>query len=347
MNRLLQRQIRKYLEDTASLSSNQLEFLKAVERSYENYEEQLEILHKTIVVSSEELFEANRKLEAEAVQQRKLIKSLNETIRSLRPKQKEENQSQLHENGKDLMSLIEDQAAQLIEIQKDRIVLMKDLEKRNQDLNDFAQIVSHDLKSPLRSINAIVSWLQEDYATLFDEEATTHFTKLLGKVEKMELLIDGILKYSTIDKVEKIRKKVDLNLILRAITEIIHIPKHIKITVKNELPILFGDSFRLQQLFQNLIDNAILNCDKVEGSIEIDCVSFDAYWQFLIKDNGKGIPEQYHEKIFKIFQSLDESKHATGMGLSIAKKIVNFYEGNIWLESEVGKGTTFYFTIRK
>jgi signal transduction histidine kinase len=101
------------------------------------------------------------------------------------------------------------------------------------------------------------------------------------------------------------------------------------------------------QLFQNLITNAVKYCDKEQGIIEIDCTAIKKFWQFSISDNGMGIAEKYQEKIFQIFQVLEESEYSTGVGLSIVKKVIDFYEGDIWLESEVGVGTTFYFTLPK
>ena len=103
----------------------------------------------------------------------------------------------------------------------------------------------------------------------------------------------------------------------------------------------------MHQLFQNLISNAVTNIDKEEGLLIIDVKENKTHWEFCIKDNGIGIPKEYHEKIFQIFQSIGTKERSTGIGLSIVKKIVDLYEGKIWLESNVGEGTTFYFTLKK
>lgn len=231
--------------------------------------------------------------------------------------------------------------------EKEKELLLRYLKKSNAELNDFAHVVSHDLKSPLRSMNALISWMQEDYATFLKEEEDTHFEMLIKKVDKMDHLINGILKYASVDKVEKQIKDINLNSILENILETIFIPSHIEIIVKKELPIVKGDKFRLQQLFQNLLSNAIKYIDKENGYVEIDVVSDSLYWKFSIKDNGIGINKKYFRKIFKVFQVLEEGEDSTGVGLSIVKKIIEFYNGQIWVESEVNQGTTFYFKLLK
>ncbi|PKV52985.1 PAS domain S-box-containing protein [Aquimarina sp. MAR_2010_214] len=249
-------------------------------------------------------------------------------------------------NIKYQVAFIEDITEQLrVEKQRDRLV--KKLEKSNQELNDYAHIVSHDLKSPLRSMNALITWLKEDYADTLDDGAQNSLNMLLKKVDKMDHLINGILKYSSIDKQDYPEKNIDLTDILTDIIDVIHIPDHIKVSIINELPVVKGDKFRLQQLFQNLISNAVKYNDKEKGIVEISCKENGKFWEFAIKDNGQGIPDKYHNKIFQIFQTLDNKKESTGVGLSIVKKIVDLYSGKIWVESEEGQGTTFYFTLKK
>jgi PAS domain S-box-containing protein len=232
-----------------------------------------------------------------------------------------------------------------LQVQKE--ILLKDLEKSNDELHEYAHVVSHDLKSPLRSINALVSWLKEDNIGKFDETSLQNFGLIESTVEKMEQLISNILNYSSLgaDSVQK--EMVNLNNLVSEQKDILYFPKHISLTIKSKLPTLFGDNTKLQQLFQNLISNAIKFCDKEKGIIEVDYIELESHYQFSVKDNGMGIEEKYHEKIFKIFNYLNKSKDSSGIGLSIVKKIVALHEGAIWLESELGKGTTFYFTIKK
>jgi PAS domain S-box-containing protein len=233
------------------------------------------------------------------------------------------------------------------EAEEQKEALLKDLTKSNQELNDFAHVVSHDLKSPLRSMNALVSWLQEDSASFSNDEIDTNFNLLLKKIDRMDLLINGILSYASIDKVEKKEKPINLDVLVKDLLDTIHVPEHIEIIFKAELPTIKADSFKMIQLFQNLLSNAIKYSDKKKGTIIIDCLSKKDKWQFSIQDNGMGISEKYFKKIFKVFQVLEESEESSGVGLSIVQKIIVFYDGKIWLESKLKKGTTFFFTLPK
>jgi len=231
--------------------------------------------------------------------------------------------------------------------EKEKEQVLKDLRKSNTELKDFAHVVSHDLKSPLRSMNALISWMQEDYSEFLKEVEDAHFEMLIKKIDKMDHLINGILKYASVDKIQKQVKNINLNTIVQDILESIFVPTHVKIDIKKELPIVKGDKFRLQQLFQNLLSNAIKYIDKDHGVVVVNCVSDGIYWKFSIQDNGIGIKEKYFKKIFKVFQVLEEGENSTGVGLSIVKKIIDMYNGEIWLESSINKGTTFYFTLLK
>ncbi|RSC93687.1 GAF domain-containing sensor histidine kinase [Tenacibaculum singaporense] len=232
-------------------------------------------------------------------------------------------------------------------VEKKNIDLLKKVEKSNQELEEYAHIVSHDLKSPIRSIHALTSWIKSDNAGVFDEASLQNFELIENTLEKMEQLITDVLEYSSITNGAKENNDVDLNLLIEEIKKVIYIPKNISIKVLQELPIIKGDKTKFQQLFQNLISNAIKFNDKEKGIIEIDVKDQNSFYKFSIKDNGIGIEKEHFDKIFKIFQSLKKSKDSSGIGLSIVKKIVNFYKGEIWLESEINKGTTFFFTIKK
>jgi len=225
-------------------------------------------------------------------------------------------------------------------------VLLSNLELRNQELSDYAHMVSHDLKSPLRSIDTLTAWLGEDYKDAFDENGNKTLRLIRSNVEKMDTLINGILEYSTIGKNQIEIYDVNTDALIDEVLNSIQVPKKIIIT-KNNLPIIKGDKYRLQQLFQNLIDNAISYNDKEQGLIDIGANDIGEFWQFYVKDNGKGIEKIYFDKIFKTFEKLQNNGSSTGIGLSIVKKIVDLYGGKIWLTSEVNEGTTFYFTLKK
>lgn len=232
-----------------------------------------------------------------------------------------------------------------LELQKENLV--KELEKSNVGLQEYAHIVSHDLKSPLRSISALCTWLNEDYQDKLDENGKYNLSMMQEKVEAMDSLIDGILKYSTINSDNIDNTSVDVNEVIKEITDIIYIPEHVKVIVKSSLPIIYADRTKIHQLIQNFLSNAVVHIERENGLVEIACQETKTHWQFSVKDNGVGIPKEYHEKIFKIFQSVGNKERSTGIGLSIVKKIIDLYEGQVWLESEIGEGTTFFFTLKK
>lgn len=232
-------------------------------------------------------------------------------------------------------------------LEKQKELILNELEKRNEELNEYAHIVSHDLKSPLRNIDALVSWIKEDNKNKLDVITLQNLDLIEKTLENMENLISNILSYSSSGTSQDNDELIALDEIVHNIIKFILIPENISVSVLKKLPMIYGDTTKFQQLFQNLISNAIKFSDKEKGIVEINYIENETHYQFSIKDNGIGIEKQYHDKIFKIFQSLTKRQDSTGIGLSIAKKIVELYQGKIWLDSEKGIGTTFYFTIAK
>lgn len=348
MNSLLRRQLRKYLTDDLKSNSGLEEFLDAVDRSYSNFDEQLAMQQRAMTISSDELYRANQQLRDEAKAQNEVIDKLKHIIETLKfynlPDGEKTDNIDL--DGSKLVDFIDNQTKEIVEINKQREQLLEELAYQNQELSDYAHMVSHDLKSPLRSIDTLTAWLKEDYADQLDDNGKAQINTIRTSVEKMDTLINGILEYSTIGKTSIDVYDVDLNLLTDDIIKIIEVPDHINIE-KPSLPVIKGDKYRLQQLFQNLISNAIAYNDKDQGKIEIGITDKDQFWEFYVKDNGKGIEEVYFEKIFKTFQKLENNQESTGIGLSVVKKIVELYGGDIWLTSELGKGTTFHFTLKK
>ncbi len=244
------------------------------------------------------------------------------------------------------VAMIEDITEQRnLELQKEK--LLKELENSNKGLQEYAHIVSHDLKSPLRSISALATWLSEDHKLVLNEEGVNNLEMMQEKIEAMDALIDGVLKYSSIDIGSLESGRIDLNAIVNNIREIIFVPEHVRIVILNPLPEIRADHTRIHQLFQNIISNAVNYIEADEGLVKVSSSESATHWHFKIEDNGVGIPEEYHEKIFEVFQSLNSEQHSTGIGLSIVKKIVELYEGEISLESEIAKGTLFNFSIKK
>jgi len=350
MNALLKRQLRKHLQNQGVDYKEDLDvFLNAVSSSYTNYEEQLAMVQRAMALSSDELYEANESLRKETSQQKEIIESLTNTIAQLyKHSNPEEPNQKIEETNLDALELarvIDNQTREIIESNRQRDILLAKLEKQNKELNDYAHIVSHDLKSPLNNINALTNFLIEDGDVRGD--GAENLDLILEHVEHMHDLIQGILEYSAIDKVEDEAYAINLNKLVARLIETMHIPAHIEVSILNQLPLVYGNSFRFQQLFQNLIQNAIRYNDKAQGFVKIDFKDLGTRYQFSIADNGNGIAPSYHDKIFQVFQTLDNDSKHKGIGLSIVLKIIKYYDGEIWLESELQQGTTFFFTLPK
>jgi light-regulated signal transduction histidine kinase (bacteriophytochrome) len=227
--------------------------------------------------------------------------------------------------------------------------LRQKLEEKSKEFNDFSYIISHDLKAPLRAISSLVNWLKSDYGDKFDEEGFQFLELLVDRVHKMDKLIECILKYSRLSNNFDAKIQIDLNAYIKNIIETIVIPENIVLKVDTPLPTITASEESISQVFHQLIKNAIQFMDKPESQIHIGCVEEGQNYKFYVQDNGPGIEAKYHEKIFEIFQSLRpvEGPEITGMGLTIAKKIISTYNGKIWLESTPNEGSTFYFTLPK
>lgn len=230
---------------------------------------------------------------------------------------------------------------------KNQQILLKRLERSNQELNEYAHVVSHDLKSPIRNVGTMVSWLEEEYGYQLEGNGLNYLELIHENMANMDRLINDILTYASIDMEYDTFKPVDTQRVIQAVIQHNYIPEHIFIEISKELPTIQANYRQIEQLFQNLINNAIKYNDKEKGTIEIGYTSLEKFHQFYVKDNGIGIAENQHKKIFKTFNKLHNHKDSSGIGLSIVKKIVDTYDGSIWLESEIGKGTTFYFTLSK
>jgi PAS domain S-box-containing protein len=227
--------------------------------------------------------------------------------------------------------------------------LLQELSSANEELTNFAYVVSHDLKAPLRGIGSLADWLATDYAEHFNDEGREHMRLLINRVHRMGALIDGILQYSRVGRVREAHLPVDLNRLLAEVVDLLAPPPEVEVRVAPGLPPVVGEPTRLQQVFHNLISNALKYRDKPQGLVEIGCEDGGAQWRFYVRDNGPGIERRHFERIFQLFQTLAarDRVESTGVGLALVKKIVEMYHGQIWLESEVGTGTTFWFTLPK
>ncbi|TVZ55862.1 phospho-acceptor domain-containing protein [Lutibacter sp. Hel_I_33_5] len=349
MNSLLLRQLRKKLEEKYRSDKNLQAFFEAVNNSYNNFDDQFLMLQRAMSISSDELVEANLQLKKETESQQLVINKLRSILSNLNfaGLQYSEGQESVDIDESKLLDFIENQTNEIVKINKQRDILLNNLEYQNKELSDYAHMVSHDLKSPLRSIDALTSWIHSDYKDKLDDAGVKNLDLIRTNVDKMELLINGILDYSSIGRNKDEIQEVNLNLLINNYLNQTVIPDHIEIIIKDDLPVVKGDKFRLLQLFQNIIGNAIKYNDKEKGIIEILYFDSKDYWSFRIKDNGKGIDKKYFEKIFKTFYKLENNKDSTGIGLSIVKKIIDLYQGNLWVDSKVNEGTIFYFSIKK
>jgi two-component system sensor kinase FixL len=249
----------------------------------------------------------------------------------------------------------------------------KDLKKANEmlyssnkELDDFAYIVSHDLKEPLRGIFNYSSFLKEDYFDKLDEDGRSKLETLERLSRRMEALINSILYYSRLGRSEEIFEPVDLNTVLSDTLDNMQsliLESNVDVRVSEHFPKVFGNKTRIGEVFQNLIANAIKYNDKPDKRVEVGCVlngnenGQDALTEtgsenpppvFYVRDNGIGILEKHFDSLFRIFKRLNgrnKFSDGTGAGTTIVKKIIEQHNGKIWLESKVGEGSTFYFTL--
>ncbi len=235
---------------------------------------------------------------------------------------------------------------QLEEIVKRRT---RQLEIANRELKDFAYIVSHDLKAPLRAISQLAGWIAEDHQELLSEDGQEQLDLLLNRVKRMHSLIEGILQYSRIGRVRETVTEIDVAEMLTELVEFIGTPESVRVVLDPDLPVIWAERVRIFQLFQNLLSNSIKFMDKKAGLIHVSCQNLGGFYHFSVTDNGPGIKEEYFDKVFEIFQCLAprDEHESTGIGLSLVKKIVGLYNGEIWIESTVGQGTVFHFTLDK
>ena len=226
---------------------------------------------------------------------------------------------------------------------------MINLEKMNKELDQFAYVVSHDLKAPLRAIANLSQWIEEDLGPSIPEDIKKNMDTLRGRVHRMEALINGILSYSRSTRPKVEITSIDLEQLLKDIIAGLVVPAKFSVTIAHTMPVIHNNKVWIEQIFTNLISNAIKHNDKIEGKVEISYKDGGGYHQFAVTDNGPGIAEEYHEKVFTIFQTLEarDKVENTGVGLSIVKKIIEEQKGKIWIESQVGHGTSFVFHLPK
>lgn len=223
------------------------------------------------------------------------------------------------------------------------------LKRRNTELNQFAYIISHDLKAPLRAISNLSQWIEEDLEDKLTEESRENMFLLRQRVQRMQDMIQGILAYSRAGRTLTAGSRCDVRELIREVVADMAPPQGFEIRLGEGFPVLYTDGLGLRQVFANLIDNAIKHHDKPAGRVEIAVQEQESWYVFSVADDGPGIAAEYHQKVFELFQVLTprDSKESTGVGLALVKKIVENQGGRISIESQKDHGLTIAFTWPK
>jgi PAS domain S-box-containing protein len=233
------------------------------------------------------------------------------------------------------------------EAERDRLIAA--LERSNRELDQFAYVASHDLKAPLRGITNLAQWIGDDLKDVMTEETRGQMRLLTGRVHRMEALINGILDYSRAGRVREQPESVDVGALLTETIEMLSPTPPASIQVETRMPVVHSERVPLQQVFLNLMSNALKHALRPDTLVRVRCSETGDGWEFAIADNGPGISPEYHERIWGIFQTLRarDEVEGTGIGLSVVKKIVEARGGSVRVESAVGQGATFFFTWPK
>lgn len=248
------------------------------------------------------------------------------------------------EGGQQVISIVRDIT--------DRKQTEQKLREKIREMDDFIHVVSHDLKEPLRGIEAFAGFLAEDYAHLLDEEGRRYVHFLQSSAVRMKDLIHDLLTLASISRKAPTWQQVDLNEIL------LHVEQDLEYTIRQKqarverptpLPTVLCDPTQIGEVFKNLLSNAVKFNTSSTPEVKIDLKEEGRSYLFSVKDNGIGIDPRYQEQIFGLFERLhpQEEFEGTGAGLAICKKIIESYGGKIWVESELGEGSTFFFTLPK
>jgi two-component system sensor kinase FixL len=265
--------------------------------------------------------------------------------------------SQMWVDGKRLFAgLLRDiSARKAMEREKQQVI--SELARSNRELDDFAYIASHDLKEPLRGVANNATFLKEDYEALLDERGVKRINRMVFLCQRLERLVDDLLYFSRLGRQKLAVQPADLNEVIRDVQGVLETFLHennAEIVVENPLPTVVCDLPRITEVFRNLITNGIKYNNSPRKRIEIgaaasvDMSDGRPSFVFHVSDNGVGIPGEFHEEIFRIFKRLNEEedhRRGTGVGLTFVQKIIERHHGRIWLKSQPGAGTTFYFTL--
>ncbi len=223
------------------------------------------------------------------------------------------------------------------------------LARANRELRDFIYVIAHDLKAPIGGIQTILQLISSECADSLGRETKEQIRLVSNRVRRMRNLIDGMMQYADSTGPENERTLIDMNAVVREVSALISPPQSIRIIVENELPKVFFERVRAFHILQNLVANAVEYIDKPQGMVRIGCTGENGFWKFSVSDNGPGIEEKDLDRVFRAFQvgSKRNAYESVGLGLTLVSKIIEACGGRIWVESKVGTGTTFWFTIPK
>ena len=226
---------------------------------------------------------------------------------------------------------------------------LSELEATHEELRSFSYIVSHDLKAPLRAISSLAQWLENDYKDRLDGEGQEYLGMLMNRTNRLHHLIEGILAYSRIGRKDLEKEVVNTQQVVKSTIELLHASETACVEIQKDLPEVYYNAVQLQQIFQNLIGNAIKFMDKTDSEITVGCEDAGNHYEFYVQDNGPGIKPEHFDRVFKIFQTLQarDDIESTGIGLTIVKKIIEINSGQVWLDKNVKIGTCIRFTILK
>jgi signal transduction histidine kinase len=242
----------------------------------------------------------------------------------------------------------------LIENEKKLEATLAELADKNTELETFVYTVSHDLKTPIVTIEGFIGALREDFGNLIDENAEKYLNYMSDASRRMEILINDLLYLSRIGRLPERKIEFSFDDLMKKVLTTLqpYIDESgVILKVEKDLPLIYGEMERLSQVMENLLSNAVKYIGKENPAPRIDVGAIEQGGQkvFFVRDNGIGIEKNYYQKIFEIFQRLPAGKkigEGTGVGLTIVKRIIEHHGGKIWLESELGKGTTFFFTLK-
>lgn len=222
------------------------------------------------------------------------------------------------------------------------------LENLNQDLEQFIYAASHDLKTPIRGLHNLMQFMEADFSEELKESSKEYISLIKNRVQRINVLIDGLMRFGAISRERSTQTEYDLNKFLRRFIKN-HSTETIHIKIVSKLPTLSTNPIWINEIFSNLIENAIKHNDKPICEITIGHTEEKHYYKFFIKDNGTGVDKKYHDKMFKLFQTLniEEENPTAGIGLAIVKKIVIELGGKVWIDSDVNEHFTVFFTIPK